>query len=159
VADTKCYLCRFGEEHPNYKAEFEAVRNAPSDKWYYIWHFPRTLWEESKDESVVCKCCETKFPAEELGEYVEGMFQPFIAQCPLIRTCRDAAAYWGQAGDEPMAALKLFKAQRAERKVFPKPTVVIGFDPAAEAELEAEGDFNDEDYIDMRKPPVLKRSK
>lgn len=66
------------------------------------------------------------------------------------------------ATDEPMAALKLFKALHAAEKekqaVFPKPIIVTGFNPVAEPELDADGSLDDEDYIDMHKP-VLRRSK
>ena len=75
-----------------------------------------------------------------------------------------------------MAALKLFKqkiedfrsqkiedfssqqhAAEKEQAAFPKPIVVTGFQ-ALHDQDEIEGNFDDEDYIDMRKP-VLRRSK
>ena len=155
------------EERPNYAEQLLAAKNVPSDKWYYLWHFQTTLWEESKTPSLVCKSCETKWPADEMGEYTKGVFKPFITHCPLVKKCRAAAVYWATTADEPMAALKLFREQHTpvryivDSGVKPKPIVVTGFQ-ALPANLVDQDDidshFDDADYIDMQKP-VLRRSK
>src|SRR4051812_4604660 len=41
--DTICYKCRVAEERPKYAEQLLAAKNAPSDKWYYLWHFQTTL--------------------------------------------------------------------------------------------------------------------
>ena len=97
--DTICYQCRMAEERPNYAEQLLAAKNVPSDKWYYLWHFQTTLWEESKTPSLVCKSCETKWPADEMGEYTKGVFKPFITHCPLVKKCRAAAVYWATTAD------------------------------------------------------------
>ena len=71
--------------------------------------------------------------------------------------------HWGKDSEEPLAALKLFKAQRAtaieKAAHFPTPIEIPDNappeDPVDEAVI---AHFNDEDFIDLH-PPKLQRSK
>lgn len=141
-SDVQCYLCRYSQTHPCYKEDFVATKNAATKDWYFVWTFPPFEWE-SKSTTIVCKCCEAKLPALEFGEFINGDYCPFIAHCPLTKSCKAAVAYWGKETDEPLVALKLFKAQRsaaAAASVCEEPD-----------EPEAEGNFDDEDFIDLRR--------
>ena len=169
--DVVCYLCAFAEKNPNYKDEYEVAKNKPSNTWYFLWTFPTSLWE-GKTESLVCKCCEGRIAADsDIGEYKKGVFKSFIGQCPLTRTCKAAMWHWGKDSEEPLAALKLFKAQRAsaietakDASAFPAPINVHLAQAEADSEIEdlekrlTEGHFEDNDFIDLQQPR-LRRSK
>ena len=146
-ADVICYLCRHAELNPDYKDEFKVAKNAPSDKWYFLWTYPPFLWEAA-EETMGCKSCEAKTPACEFGEYEDGVFKAYISQCPLTKTCKAAVAYWGKDTTEPLAALELFKAQRAASDIKQS----IGSEPLFMDQDEIDGLLHDEDFIDLRKP-------
>jgi hypothetical protein len=151
--DVICYLCKHAEENPDYKEEYKAAKNAQTSKWFFLWTYPAFPWE-APAETIICKCCEAKAPADDFGEYKKGVFKPFIAHCPRTKTCKAAAAYWGKDTEEPFAALKLYKVQREEslaEKQAATPqladTVIDVGDPD-----EVDANFDDEDFIDLQKP-------